>query len=111
MENTVSIKLNKEFKGLYYKGGSAVSDVLVLYYKKKNQDSNRLGLTVSKKVGKAVMRNRIRRLIRENYRLREGKIAKGYDLVFVARKSAAEADFYKIGSAIDFLFKKSGLYR
>ena len=87
MKKTEAIKLNKEFKGLYYRGGCEVSKRIVFYFRKnkKLSDINRLGLTVSKKVGNAVIRNRVRRLIKENYRLREEKLSSGYDIVIVAK--------------------------
>lgn len=111
MKKTEAIKLNKEFKSLYYRGGCQVSKRIVLYFRKNknNKDINRLGLTVSKKVGNAVTRNRIRRLIKENYRIREDSLSKGYDLVFVARKSAAEFGFYEIGKDMDYILRKCGL--
>lgn len=109
MKKTVSIKLNKEFRRLYYKGGSFVSDVLVLYTLPNGREGNRLGITVSKKIGKAVRRNSVRRKIRESYRLLEEKLPNGYDLCFVARARAVEADFHKIQSSMVYLLKKSGL--
>ena len=112
MKKTEAIKLNKEFKSLYYRGGCQVSKRIVLYYRKNkaNRNINRLGLTVSKKVGNAVTRNRIRRLIKENYRLREENIESGYDFVFVARKSAEGQGFYEIGKDMDYIFRKCGLF-
>ena len=96
MKKTEAIKLNREFKGLYYRGGCEVSKRVVFYFRKnkKHQDINRLGLTVSKKVGNAVTRNRVRRLIKENYRLREDLLSSGYDIVIVARNAAAGSDFH-----------------
>lgn len=111
MQKTVSIKLNKEFRSLYYRGGSEVTDLLVLYFKKNGFQFNRLGLTVSKKVGNAVTRNRVRRLIKENFRIREEKIKNGYDLVFVARGKSAFKGYLEIGNALDKLLAKSGLYK
>jgi len=112
MKKTEAIKLNKEFKSLYYRGGCQVSKRIVLYFRKNknNNDINRLGLTVSKKIGNAVIRNRIRRLIKENYRLREDKLLSGYDLVFVARKSSSEQNFWDIGKDMDYIFRKCGLF-
>lgn len=110
MEKTVSIKLNREFRWLYSKGDSRAASELVLYYKKRRRDGNRLGLTVSKKVGNAVTRNRVRRLIKENYRLSEDRLKGGYDMVFVARGRAATSDFHQIGKAMDYLFRKCEIY-
>lgn len=82
---------------------------LAVYYRRNKTEVNRLGLTVGTRVGKAVMRNRIRRLIRESYRLREGKLKKGYDIVVVARTRAAGAPYEKIDAALGALLKKAGL--
>lgn len=109
MKNTEAIKFNREFKSLYYQGGSEVSRTVVIYYKKNRLSKNRLGLTVSKSIGNAVRRNRVKRLLKENYRLRENRIKKGYDIVLVARNRAAFADFYSIGNDFEYLLKKSGL--
>ena len=111
MKRTVPIKLNRDFRRLYYRGQSASSGLLILYYRRNGGNGLRLGLTVSKKNGNAVTRNRIRRLIKENYTLKEPLICGGYDMVFVARPKAAEADFHKIGAAMDMMFKKSGLLK
>lgn len=109
MEKTVSIKLNKEFKRLYYKGGSFVSDRVVLYVLPNRMKQNRLGITVGKKIGKAVRRNRVKRQIRECYRLYEPLLPEGYDFCFVARSRAAEGDFQKLYRTMGYLFQKSGL--
>ena len=111
MKKTVSIKLNKEFKRLYYRGGSFVSREVVLYVLPNRLHFNRLGITVSKKIGTAVTRNRIRRRIKEIYRLTENNIKEGYDLCFVARSRAVKADFESLQSSMTFLFKKSGLIK
>lgn len=68
-----------------------------------------MGITVSKKIGKAVTRNRVRRLIRESYRLQEEKIASGYDLIFVARTKSVGTSLANIQKDMQFLLKKSGL--
>ncbi len=109
MKKTVSITQNHEFRSLYYKGGSRATGLLVLYFKKNRYGRNRLGITVSKKVGNAVMRNRVRRLIKENYRLLELQIKDGYDIVIVARNRMAEADFHQTEAALRGLLQKCGL--
>jgi len=111
MKKTVSIKLNKEFKRLYYRGGSFVSREMVLYLIPNGLHINRLGITVSKKIGSAVIRNRVRRRIKESYRLTEQQLKCGYDLCFVARSRAVEADFKKLQASMTFLLKKSGLLK
>ncbi|MBE7024551.1 MAG: ribonuclease P protein component [Ruminococcaceae bacterium] len=109
MKKTVSIRQNHEFRSLYYKGGSKASGLLVVYFKKNRYGQSRLGITVSKKVGNAVTRNRVRRLIKENYRLMEPEIRDGYDVVIVARTRMAEADFHSSGASLRMLFGKCGL--
>ena len=88
---TVTIKRNHEFQRLYHKGKSAATPYLALYCRKNRRMENRLGLTVGKKVGGAVTRNRVRRRVREIYRLHEGQLRPGYDIVVVARVKAAFA--------------------
>lgn len=104
-----SIKENSDFKRLYYRGKSSVKKRIVLYYRKNKFSYNRLGLTVSPKVGKAVTRNRVRRLLRESYRLFQ--LNQGYDIVIVARTSAAGASFYEIQRDIKSALYDSGLLK
>ena len=100
MKNTLSLKCNGYFLRLYRTGGTVTGRYLVLYYKKNNVGKNRLGITVSKKVGKAVVRNRIRRLIKESYRLHENSIKSGFDIVFVSRVRTANVDFNTVKSEL-----------
>ena len=109
MSKIMSIKQNARFQRLYKKGDSAVLKTFVIYLKKRNDDSLFLGITVTKKIGKAVVRNRIRRLIRESYRLKEDSIKSGYYIVIVARGKAAFASYNQISKDMAFLLKKSGL--
>jgi ribonuclease P protein component len=110
MKDTVRIKKNNEFARVYRKGNYKPGNFLVLYILKNRFGINRIGITASKKVGNSVKRNRIRRLISENYRLKEESIKKGYDIVFLARSSDEEPDFYKIEKEMVFLLKKLDLY-
>ena len=93
MNTTQSLKGNYAFRRLYTKGKSSVQPAVVLYCRKNSARQNRLGLTVGTKVGKAVVRNRVRRRLREIYRLHEGEFRQGWDLVIVARSCAAEAAY------------------
>lgn len=111
MKNTVSMKYNKDFRRLYRRGRSIAAGYLVLYYRRCESQYNTLGLTVTKKLGNAVTRNRVRRLIRESYRLQEDALALGYQLVFVARNRAANASYHQIYCDMKYLLKKSGLLR
>lgn len=96
MRNTVSLNCNGHFLRLYKTGETVTGRFLVLYYRKNKLNFNRLGVTVSKKVGGAVVRNRVRRLIKENFRLNEDSIKTGYDIIFVSRVRSAAADFHTI---------------
>lgn len=96
MKFTVTMKRNHEFQRLYHKGKSAASPYLALYCRKSRRGQNRLGFTVGKKVGCAVKRNRVRRRLREIYRLHEGDFRRGYDIVVVARHRAAQAEYARL---------------
>lgn len=82
------MKKNHEFRRLYAKGKSAVLPPLVLYVRKTGRDTNLLGITVSTKIGNAVCRNRVRRRLREIYRLNEMRLPRGLELVLVARQKS-----------------------
>lgn len=106
MKNTVTIKQPHLFRRAYAKGKSAATPALVLYARPNGSAQNRLGLTVSTKVGKAVVRNRVRRRVRESYRLRETGLKTGFDLVFVARTAAAQARFGELDRHMASLLKR-----
>jgi ribonuclease P protein component len=109
MRNTTSLTKNYEFKRLYNKGKSAVSKYAAVYIMRSGKDENRLGITVSAKVGGAVQRNRIRRRLKEIYRLNEHTLRKGYNIVIVARQSSREAKWGELEPSVLSLFKKLGL--
>ena len=100
------IKRNNDFRRVYSKGKYASSESLVLYYIKNKTGMVRIGITTSKKVGKSVVRNRMRRLVRENIRHIYGQLAPGMDLVIVVRKADPSADFHSIGKELRYLLKK-----
>ena len=102
---TQSLKKNKEFLEVYQKGDSFANKYLVMYVLKNNTIKNRLGISISKKVGNSVKRNRLRRLIKENYRLSEEKYQKGLDIVVVARISSRDIGYKEVGSALLHLKK------
>lgn len=93
MKFTSIIKAPHLFRRAYAKGKSAAAPTMVLYARKNGQKENRVGFTVSTKIGKAVVRNRVRRRLRECYRLKETTLKAGYDIIVVARSAAYEADF------------------
>ena len=100
MKKTISLKENHEFRRLYHRGASSAGRHLVLYCRRNKLGCNRLGLTVSVKLGKAVQRNRFKRLFREAYRLNEDKFATGVDLVIVARSRAVGAAYSEIEKSL-----------
>lgn len=96
MKKTVSLKENHLFRRLYRKGKTVADGRIALYARHNGRKENRLGLTVSTKVGCAVVRNRVRRRLREIYRLHEGDFRRGYDIVVVARHRAAQAEYARL---------------
>ena len=109
MKFTSSLKKNYEFKRLYAKGRSAADRNLVVYCRKNGGGKNRVGITVGGKIGNAVIRNRVRRRLREAYRLNEDKLSCGYDIVIVARTRAIFADFVSLCDSMLQLLKKTGV--
>ena len=94
-----SLKLNHVFRRLYRKGASSANRYLVLYCRENGTDCNRLGLTVSAKLGHAVRRNRVRRRLREIYRLHEPEFRRGRDLVIVVRQRGMDASYQELETA------------
>ena len=99
MKKTVTIKLNHEFRRIYNKGKSAVTPFMVVYCRPNRLGHNRLGVTVSVKLGKAVVRNRARRRLRELFRLAQPGMKQGYDVILVARSRCATAPYKKLSAA------------
>lgn len=105
MKNSETLKKNEDFRAIYSTGKSYANKYLVMYVKKNEFCYNRLGISVSKKVGNSVVRHRISRLVRESYRLSEDSILKGLDIIVVARVSAKEKEYTDIKSALLHLIK------
>ena len=108
MKFSSSLKLNHIFQRLYRTSGQA-NAYLVLYARRNRTATNRVGITVSKKLGKAHIRNRVRRRLREVYRLNEARFASGWDIVVVARTRAIQAPFEKLTDAYLSLAAKAGI--
>ena len=106
MSKTITLKNNREFGSVYNTRNSAANKYLVMYLRSNGLDYNRLGISVSKKVGNSVVRHRLTRLIRETYRLNQYRIKPGYDLVVVARINAKGKSFHDIDSAFLHLARK-----
>ncbi|MDE6874141.1 MAG: ribonuclease P protein component [Lachnospiraceae bacterium] len=100
-----SLKSNNEFGVVYRNGKSYANKYLVMYALKNDLNKNRIGISVSKKVGNSVVRHRVTRLIRESYRLGEATFHTGYDIVVVARAGARGKNFSEIDSAVKHLGK------
>lgn len=111
MVSTQSLKQNHLFRRLYQRGKSAAGRYVVVYCRKNGLSHNRLGFTVGTKVGHAVVRNRVRRRLREAYRLSEGQFLTGYDIVIVARTRAASATYQDLAQGLMAASCKLGLIR
>ena len=96
---------NKDFQVVYKNGKSHANKYLVMYIYNNESSSNRLGISVSKKIGNSVVRHRITRLIRESYRQQEDLFQKGWDIVVIARAGAKGRTYHEIESALIHLGK------
>ena len=110
MKYSCALKLNHIFRRLYHTGAVA-NGFLVLYAKPNRMALNRVGITVSKKLGHAVVRNRVRRRLREVYRLNEEKFLPGWDIVVVARSRCVSSDFASLEKAYLSLAAKAGILK
>ena len=108
MKFSDSLKKNKDFQNVYNNGVSFANRYLVMYVLKNNTENNRIGISVSKKVGNSVIRHHITRLVRESYRLHEDMFDSGLDIVVIARVSAKNVGYRDIESALLHL---GGLHR
>ncbi len=111
MNHTVSLKENRLFRRLYAKGKSAVAGTVAVYARRNHLGISRLGVTVGTKVGKAVRRNKVRRRIREAYRIHEHQMLPGWDIVAVARVRAAFAPYAQVERDLLRLLDKLGVRR
>ena len=103
MIRSESLKKNQDFKVVYQNGTSYANRLLVMYVLKNQHMKNRLGISVSKKVGNSVIRHHLTRLIRESYRLNKEMFNSGLDIVVIARGTARDASFHQISSALKHL--------
>lgn len=99
MQRSESLKKNQDFQKVYRNGTSKGNRYLVMYVLKNQYMKNRLGISVSKKVGNSVVRHRTTRLIRESYRLNQDNLKTGYDMVVIARQTAKGQNYHTIESA------------
>src|SRR3712207_6803853 len=111
MNFSESLKKNADFQKVYREHRSRANRLLVMYVRPNGLDENRLGISVSKKVGNSVVRHHLTRLIREAYRLNEDMFDIGWDMVVVARVQAKESDFHSMESALLHIAKLQGVIR
>ena len=111
MHFSESLKKNRDFRTVYREGRSYANRLLVMYTLKNDSDRNRLGISVSKKVGNSVVRHHITRLVRESYRLHEDMFNSGLDMVVVTRKNAVNCSCQEITSALLHLGKLQGILK
>ena len=105
MQFSESLKKNHQFQFVFRNGKSYANKYLVMYVKENGLDKNRIGISVSKKVGNSVVRHRVTRLVRESYRIHESIFNSGLDIVIVARPSAATVGYNEVESALLHLGK------
>ena len=109
MKQSESLKKNIEFQNVYKNGKSYANKYFVMYVLKNELNKNRIGISVSKKVGNSVIRHRITRLVRESYRLQEEMFNSGLDIVVIARGTAREVGYKEIESALIHLGSLHGI--
>ena len=115
MQKTKMLKKNYEFRRVLSKGKRFTDHNIDVFILKNRDKSNFLGLAISTKIGKAVVRNKIKRLIRENYKNIEMKIKDGYSMVFLVKSKQKlqrkDVDFYKIKESIEKIFDKAQILK
>jgi ribonuclease P protein component, eubacterial len=111
MEYTVSLKENHLFRRTYAKGKSAVMPSCVVYMRRNGRKENRLGITAAGKLGNAVVRNKIRRRLREIYRTNEGRFVTGHDVVLVARGRGLHVRYQRLERDVLDGAKRLGILR
>ena len=111
MKFSESLKKNDQFREVYKNGRSLANKYLVIYVLENNLEINRLGISVSKKVGNSVVRHHLARLVRESYRLHEDMFNSGLDIVVIARESANTIGYREMESALLHLMKLHSIYK
>lgn len=106
-----NLRNNRDFRNVYDRGKSFANRYLVMFYIKNKMNVNRVGFSVTKKLGKAVTRNKVKRRMKESYRKNSHKFKEGYDIVFLARGRASEASYGEIEKAILHLKKLAKLIK
>lgn len=112
------LRKNKEFRLVYRRGSSLSNKLLVLYVFKNrnnkdenNKSYNKVGISVSKKIGNSVVRSRVKRLISESYRLNSANLIEGHDFIFIARNPINGRPYKDVEKSMKQLFAKAGIYK
>ncbi|MCY0870828.1 MAG: ribonuclease P protein component [Firmicutes bacterium] len=104
------LKRNRDFRIVFYRGKSVANRFYVLYVSRRiSGGPARVGFSVSKKVGNAVVRNRVKRLLREAMRVRAGSLPDGLDVVIIARKDAVELSLQQVDRHLQTLLRRAGI--
>ena len=111
MKNFPSIRKNEDFRLVYRKGRSCSDGLLVMYVMKNGTEKNRIGISVSKKVGNSVVRHRMTRLLRESFRLKAGRLTEGNDIVVVVRPAAAGLGYAQVADSYEGLCGRQGILK
>ena len=111
MDKIYRLKSNMEFKKVYSGGKSYWNRNLVLYVKNNNIGNTRVGYSITKKIGNSVVRNRIRRRMKEIYRLRFDSIKNNYDLIFIPKKNIVDISYKELESAMLHILKLAGVLK
>jgi len=110
MEREYRLAKREDFNKVYRAGKSVANHQFVLYYyKRSGQENFRLGISASKKIGNAVVRNRMRRMIKEIVRLNNNKIVGGYDYIVIVRKPAVTLSYQELEKSVKHVFRKASL--
>ena len=110
MERKYRLRLNADFRRVRHKGKSWANHLMVLCALPNDLEHSRFGFAASKRIGKAVVRNRARRRMREAVRLRRALISDGWDLVFIARSAIRHASYAEIAQGVEHLLRRANLY-
>ena len=108
---TLTLKKNSEFQTVYKKGKSFANKHIVMFVLKNNKGTNRLGISASKKIGKAVVRNKQRRRLKEAFRALGSDVKAGYDIVILPRIGIIEAGFPEVRTSTEHLLRKHNIWR